>query len=440
MAMDKKTYFKLAMEAGCYRYKRWVVEAFSIVMSAQRAPEYRYALVRDPKRGYGFVSPTGNPEGTPNADEIILLTDTDPNQPLFAFLEPVKLKAGEVANLKQDVTTTYGNWLVNQMALVHAFGDRVDFVTGHFDIGKIQKQIAKRLQDDPEEGAERDPKALYVSEFCLFNEAILSLGGYNSLCVTSATEKTMTADPRIKEVRAELLEKYKDRLHDPVIQSKIEEELKKIDREWLRGDPAEKFFIRDKSYNVVRKKTFLMQGAAEGFGEEAAFIPTSLADGWDIRHLPAMANSLRDGTYNRGTQTALGGEVTKFNYRVFQNTSISEEDCGSKLGLEIVLTSDLARHVSGHFLLGPQGRLIELTDANIESYIGKRISLRYPTYCNTSGANFCATCSGKNLAATPNAISTYISDIGSTFLNLFLKKMHGSALKVVRMDLDSVLS
>jgi hypothetical protein len=429
--VDKREYFIRAMAAGAYRYKRWVIEAFSVALPSDRPAQHPLPLIRDPKGGVSFIDENG---------DIVKIDGADPKEPLFRFRESVQAYPGNLPNIKSAVMTTYGNLLLNQVLLVHAFGDRFDYIVGDMSPSSLHKLILPHWsKEEPKPGEERNPKKIYTDQFLKFQEAGLALSGYATLCVVSSTPKTMTTDPRIPEVRARLLEEYKDRLHDPVIQAKIEGELKKIDREWVKGDPAENFYIKGKSYDVVRKKLFLIQGTAEGFGEQGEFIPGSLEDGWDIKYLPAMGNALRDGSYSRGAQTALGGEVTKFNYRIFQNTSIVEDDCGSKMGMQITLTEETRRRYISSSIITAKG-LVLLDESNVDNYIGKSVLMRYPTYCHSRGANFCATCAGKNVATTPNAISTYMANIGSLFMALFMKAMHGKALKIVKLDFHESLS
>lgn len=430
--MDKRTYFLRAMREGCYRYKQWVIEAFSLTRPNDNPRDYPMALIRDPERGYGFREADA-------PEEMVWIEGTDPRQPLFAFSEEVTLHPRDLVNLNEAVVSTYGQALVNQTILCHPFADRIDYINKEIEIRAVQKIVEKRLRDDLGPDEQPNPKHIYVHEYKRFAEAVQSLSGYNSLCVVSATRKTITADPRIREVRARLLEENKDRLHDPVVQAKIEGELKKIDRDWMRGDPGERFYINDKAYSVVRKKLYIAQGTAEGFGTAGTFIPTSLDDGWDERYLSDMVNQLRDGSYSRGAQTALAGEVVKFNNRIFQNTGIVGEDCGTKLGMAIDLTEDIASRFISSSIITAQG-LVMLTEENIAKYTGKTVTMRYPTYCQAEGANFCATCAGKNVSTVPNAISTYVSNIGSLFMNLFMKAMHGKSLKVVEVQYISSLS
>lgn len=433
--MHKRDFFINALKAESYRWKKWVIGCFSIVLQpeadGERPPNaIPYLLYRN-ENGYHFRDPD-------NGMEITWLDGVSPEEPPFAAKEEIVLAAGDLPNLKRGCISTYGNALFNQLVLCYAFGDKIDYMEGPITVQRVEKIIEERLKDDPPEGQPRDPNALYVSEYKKFNEAIFSLAGYTQLWVPSATPRTMTTDPQIKVRRAELLELYKDRLHDPVIQAKIDAELIEMDKAWIKGDPDAGFYYRAKSFNVVRKKVFLLQGAEQGFGVQGELIPNSLEDGWDIKHLPAMSNSLRDGSYNRGSQTQLGGEATKFNYRIFQNTSVTEEDCGSTFGLMVSLTKDnVENYVTNHAIT--KTGTVAITKENAESFIGKSVRVRSPIYCKTSGANFCAKCMGGKIAATPNAVATYAADIGSLFLGIFMKAMHGKALLTADWDFNSAI-
>lgn len=425
--MHKRDYFIAALKGGAYRWKKWVISCFSVTMPSEKevVVEFPYQLFHN-ENGHFFHDPENN-------NEITWLEGTDPKDAPFRFRQEIVLGAGEIPNLKKGITSNYGNLLFNQLVLCYAFGDKIEYLEGEITVKRVEAIIEGRLQDDPAEGVDRDPNAIYVSEYKKFNEAIFSLAGYAQLCVPSATPRTMTTDPRIPARRKELLEQYKDRLHDPVVQAMIDKELIQMDREWIEGDPNKGFYYRDKSFNVVRKKVFLTQGAEQGFGVQGQFIPNSLEDGWDIQHLPAMSNSLRDGSFNRGSQTMLGGEATKFNYRIFQNTSVTEDDCGSTWGLKVSLTKDNIKHYISNYALTGKGDA-EITKENAESFIGKTVRVRSPIYCKTSGANFCAHCMGKKISATPRAIPTYAADIGSMFLGIFMKAMHGKALVTAEWD------
>lgn len=428
--MHKRDYFIQAMKAEAYRYKAWILGAFSVTRQKPTdvSEEYPYQLFRDDKGQYYFF------EG--QKDAAVYLEGIVPGEPPFSFKDQVVLGVGDVPNLKRNITSTYGNLLFNYIALVYPFGEKIDYMEGPITVPRVEKIIEGRLQDAPKNEADRSTSPggpLYVDEYMKFNEAMFSMAGLTQLCVPSATAKTMTTDPRIAVRRDELLKQYKDRLHDPVVQAKIDAELIAMDRAWLKGDLGEGFYIKDKSFEVVRKKTHLLQGAEQGFDVQGEVIPTSLNDGWDIKYLPAMGNSLREGSYNRGALTALGGEATKFNYRIFQNTVISEDDCGSTLGMPVEMTPTRAPRFLASSYITPKGP-VEITEENLQGLMGQTLMMRTPLYCKTKGANFCAVCMGRKIATTPNAISTYAADIGSTFMGIMLKSMHGKSLSVAKYD------
>ena len=431
--MNKRDYFVKAIQAGAYRYKRWIIEAFTITRSepGDEIGDHPYALYRDPDHGYAFHDPVTN--------EPVFIEGIRKDSPPFAFMEAMSAFPGDLPNLKEGVSTTYGQFLVNAYVLVHAFNDRIPYMNGEISAKRLESEVAKRFADQPKVGEERDPDKIYTEQYLEFGKAAISLEGLASICVVSATPKTLTCDPLIAKRRKELLEQYKDRLNDPIIQEKIEAELKRIDRDWMRGDPGERFFLKSEMYDVVRKKMFLLQGASEGMGSDTEYITDPITDGWKPDHIPAIINNLRDGSYSRGAQTALGGEQTKFLYRIFQNSRIVEDDCGTKRGMRVLMTEELAeRYISNNYL--EQGKTIEITKENAKSLIGKTIEIRYPTYCITPNANYCAACMGKELAKNPNALSSYSASIGSTFMLSMMAAMHGKALRTQEVDFVSSLS
>jgi hypothetical protein len=430
--MFKRDYFINSMKLGLYLYKRWVLEAFSITRPSG-PHEYPFGLTILPDGRYAVLDPD-HPDGHR------IIEDAFPGEPLFSPLEKVILKVGDIDNVRENVATCYGNALVNQMVLVYAYGDKIAYISGPIKIGSIEKEIQDRWNDELDDtGLPPEQKPLRTHEYHKFNEAVGQLPGLSQLCVPSATRKTMTADPAMLKRRDELLIKHKDRLHDPVVLAEILDELTKMDRAWMKGDPGERFYIKDKSYDVIRLKVFIMQGISTGFGEAGDLITASLDEGWDITKLPAMINQLRAGSYSRGAQTALAGVETKFNNRIFQNSAITEQDCGTNRGLRVLMRAYKAPFYQGNYQI-VDGVPTLLTEENLKPLSGKIITVRSALYCKTAGANFCATCIGDRIATTPDALGSYASDIGSIFLSLFMAAMHGKSLKTEELDYDHWLT
>jgi len=424
----KRDYFLWALQNDLHLHKRWILEAFALFRPGPNH-DYGKPLIIAPDGRYAIVDKE-------TEDGITYIEDAMPGEPLFRPLEKLILNPGDLPNVTERVVTCYGNALVNQLVLVYAFGNKIPYIPGPIKVGAIEKIIQNRWDDEAsDEGLPPHQQPLRTAEYLRFNEAVGQLPGLSQLCVPSATRKTMTADPAMIKRRDELLAANKDRLHDPVVLAGILKELTSMDRAWMKGDPGERFYIKDKSYDVVRLKVFIMQGISAGFGEAGDLIPTSLDEAWDISKLPAMVNQLRDGSFSRGAQTALGGVETKFNNRIFQNSIVAEDDCGSKRGITILMTKTKLPHYIGNYQV-IKGAPVVLTEDSLKDLVGKRIEVRSPIYCKTGGANYCAKCMGDRISSTPQALGTYASDIGSIFLSLFMAAMHGKSLKTEELDLE----
>ena len=422
MKMAKRDYFLMCLAAGCYRYKQWTLEVFTVTLPPENAERpYPYGIARD-----GDTVTFINDEGV-----TVEIVGGHKNGPLFSLYDELLLSPGDIGNVREAVVSTYGQAFINQLCLVHPLGDAIAYQNGEISPGKLESMIEKRLVDDNDPSP--PPGAITITQLKSFNEACIMTTEYAAIAVPAATVKTMTVDPAILKRRKELMEQYKDRLDDPVVQTMIGDELIRMDREWMKGDPGDGFYFKSKSFDVVRKKLFLTVGEETGFGVKGQYLGTALNEGWDIANMPNIVNGLRDGSYSRGAMTAKGGEATKFNYRIFQNSRITEDDCGSTRGVPTVITkSTSSAYLSNSIIVGKG--LVLLDESNIGQYLDKTVIVRSPAYCLTGGTSFCATCMGKRMADTPEAIASYAADIGSTFMLTEMKKMHGSAMSVAVYD------
>jgi hypothetical protein len=433
--MKKLDFFLAAAAADECRRSAWVISAFSLI---QEDPEkwksdpYPYRIVQTPT-GHFFVDPT-------NPQNLIRLEDAKPGVPVFSHKEHIQLKAGQVPNLHKDVETSYGNLLFNYTSILYAFGpDRFEFMLGRVNAGKIEEMVAPIFRDTPKEGEKRDPKLVYVDEMLRFNNSMTYLEGFSQLFVPAGSPKAMTVSPEVIKLRDKLIAENKGRLHDPAVVAKIDAALVAFDKEWLKGDEAENFLLSGKAYNIVRKKLFLQMGAEMGLDESQSveYIPRSLNEGWDISKFPAMNNTLRAGSFNRGYQTMLGGESVKWLLRASSNMAVTVDDCGSKLGT-IFEIDDKKDKWRGFHIVGNKGP-IEITDDSIGEYIGKKVMLRSPMFCKLAKTDFCKICVGPNLSKNPTALSSAVSDYGSRFMLVFMAAAHAKALILQKMDFKKVI-
>jgi hypothetical protein len=420
--MLKRDYFLEALRNGAYKYKIWVLHAFSHT-KLEESTDFPYRLLKQGKQYY-FNHPESN--------EPIILEDSDSSKPPFNFRERFNLKAEEVPNLHKDIESNYGQLLANWVVLVYPFTDKIDYVEGEFSIGAVEKQIHKRLTTNPEFQTPKSFKAenpIYVSEFLTYLDALLSLNGYSQLCIPGASAKSLVTDPQVAVRRKELLKEYEGRLGDPVVVAKIEAELVAMDKAWIKGDISEGFYRKDKMFEGERKKMHVMQGYSTGFGLEPTTITTPLSEGWTAEQLPGMMNSAREGAYGRGKMTALGGAATKTVNRMFQNVSLIHEDCGTKIGWVRILTPESIKTYYGFYFFNKDGTTEILSEANASKVLNKPTMFRSPQFCKIKGINFCKYCVGDVNAENENALGASVAAMTSQTLQISLSAVHTVALK-----------
>jgi hypothetical protein len=411
-----------------------VFSAFSLIsegIDAWKDNAYNYRIVQT-ATGHFYVED----------EKLVPISDAKAGEPVLRFVDPILAPKGCIANVPADIQTTVGCLFVNAGTLAYAFGAKIPYVNGEFNVGKIEETIVKVLTDTPEEGTPRDPKLIYVDEYLVFADAMQHLTVYTQLCVWSATEKTMTAPPGIAAYRTKLLKENEGHLHDPEVIAKIDKQLVAFDAEYLKGDPGENFLLSGKSRNIVRKKLFLMHGAEQGIegGVGVKNIENSLAEGWDIKQWSLMNDSLRSGSFNRGAETQLGGEATKWLFRASSNAAVTQDDCGTRVGMRTTVTPENVKKLVGFSLVATEGAKFIATEEEAGKYLGKTVMKRSPMFCKLEKTDYCKACVGVKLASNPTAVSLAVAAYGSEFMSLFMKAMHGKSLTVAKMDYRTALS
>ena len=433
--MKISEYFLKAVAANAFFHKEWVIELFSYCdfIESDGSGLKNYKLFH--------LAGDTNTLSTVIDNEVISLEGWVKDTPVARFRQELKVPANALLNVKEDITSTYGNVLVNAYIFIYPFGEKVSFKTGRIDTNKFERTLAANLLDTPTEGETRNPDKFYVDEYLKYGEAMASLEGFSMLCVQAASVNTMVPNPIVLKRRDELFLEYKDQLDDPAIIAKIQMELVKLDMSTLSEDESRDFYIKNKSWGVIRMKRFVMYGLDGGFGDQndATLIKKSLDEGWDVEAMPAMIDSLRSGSYARGKETALGGESVKAFYRIFQNVSVSEDDCGNNHGFMYDITEeDKTRFIGLNAVKGTQYYM--LTEENIAEHVGRKIELRTPMLCSTVAPNVCKVCVGETLAARPDAIHIVTSDVGSAFMGARMGAMHGKTLKTVPYDFTKAIT
>lgn len=355
--------------------------------------------------------------------EFVPIDGSSVTEPLFKVEDKIQLVPGDIENVKDSVSSTLGNVIVNLYLCVFAFGSKVPFFTGRTSGDNIEQYIVSKAQ---EYSKDAPPDAIFPHEIAKYKMAASAIAPFAIICCASGSRASMTIKKEVLELRDQLFDKHKDELNNPAVVADIEAQCVKYDIELRKGDVSDGYFMGDKKLQSVgRKKQLISYGLEGGLNGELQLIKKSLSEGMDYRDIPLYADAVTAASQSRGLLTAQGGELVKYNLRMFQNAYIKEVDCGTKGYIDFFVSKDNYNLLpTRHMFHGNQ--TIIITKEMAKDFIGKRVKLRSPGYCVTSGRNFCKHCVDINIAARPNGIATTTSRGSSIIMNVAMKKMHGT--------------
>ena len=422
----------------------WLISLLCITQPKEE-PNYPYAFKVEEGKGYAYI-PTNEDE---TQLEWVEIEDYKPNEPLFLYNEAIMINPGEVLNnpSQEAIETSVGLLIMNVAMLIYPFGNKIPYINKKFNAKDIEKHVAPRLTDDPDINGDdipnsKDPNVIHANEYLKFTEGALWLTNFTQVCVPGVTRKALLPPPDAEKRLEELLKEHEGQLDDPTTIVKIMDELIAMDKDYLKGDRSMGFLVNpNKDFNIVRSRLFLTHGYGMNFKENGGidYIPQPLTKGTDLSKLPEYTNISRAGTFSRAAETMLGGVAVKELLRASNNLKMDGDDCGSQLGLATLITEKNKNYYVG-FSGFINGKTTLLTKELLESKVGTIISIRNPAFCKTSGTGYCRTCCGPNLARHPTGLSSAISALGSAFMYLMMKAMHGKVAAVKKVNYKDVIS
>lgn len=431
--VDKVEYFIKALASGAWKKREWIFSSFTIAhLNALGIKKkiYPYQLVVKDNTYY-FYHPEQNME-------LVELAPYSTETPLFPHDEFLIAPAGCVANLSTDKKTTYGNLLFNAVALAHPFGDVIPYVNKFIAPKAIQNLFLEKVIDDPEDGVEPPPGKVTVSQVHKHQNAMYNIiGNLSLICLQSTSKRMYIVDKSIIELRDKLLKEHANELSDLSVVADIVKQLVTALRESYKNDPASGFLILDKHFETILMRTQVMHGVEHSFNNDGSFalIVKSLSEGWDLDYFTELNNSARMGSFNRGANTALGGEAVKFFYRRYQNSRLIDKDCGSKVTITKEVTKFNVSRIIGNYYVEADS-LVKVTRESAQSLLGKTLEFRDPTGCKAGGMDYCVYCLGENFKLNPTAIPNIMAEVPSQWMYIFMKKMHGESLSNVEFDFN----
>ena len=422
-------FFKESINAGRGGLRKWVNKAFAISYSTNgdvNIQPWSIVYIVSAEKVTDCIFYDGDAAAVNITDFKFNVKDP---KPPYHPLDPLKVKKGDLPNIKQDMVTTYGNYLANWLWCVYPFGDKLPYFTGRFSTDDTDDYIASRLVNDADyvEGSGKIP----VSEYLKYTTVKPFIDDMSNLVAPSATKKAFGHHPDRDKLKKELLEKYKDSLDDPITIAKVEDALLAQDAEFRKGDLSEGFYVKSKTVKISRKKMHLSQGIETAFSDEGAEIKYNsgaLADGYDKEMLVSINNAAREGSFDRGFQTQLGGYSVKKVINATQTLKVSNnESCGGTRTFNVAVSKYNANLLVGcNMVSGSSYKPIKRED--LDNLIGRDIKIYTPAVCAEKAPMYCKRCIGKQYEDKSNALTSSAVEITSILMDIFMQSAHGTVL------------
>lgn len=429
--MNTIEYLKQSIAADMHTKKDWLVRCLAVTQDDASASTYPLQLHYD-VTGAFIVS---------ESKEVIRITDSTAGEALFKPSTKLVVDTTLYPYLKEPLESTFGKLIVNLLCIAIPFKDKLPYVTGRFFIGDIESRIATNLISNPEDGVFKETQLIYVKEYLSFTNSIVFLSSLSDIVAWSATAKNILPPPGVDEYRAQLVKEYGDKLSDPVILAEFETKLKDFDEKFLADDPSNGVFLNGKTKNMGRRKAYLTQGAEADFNSDGKVRPViqPLYNGWtkNKEDLTNAINVSRAATYSRGKETQKGGEVQKIMLRTTSDITVTQEDCGSTLGLERTITKETHPKFLGRSIAGNDKHTVITLD-NVSNYFGQAVKIRSAAYCLTDDG-VCRVCVGQNLNVGDKLVLA-LTELSSMILLDSMKAVHGKALVTKQVELSEILS
>lgn len=354
----------------------------------------------------------------------------------FSF---VNEKGKTVSNTNQ-FTTTFGIWIFNLFTLN---GLGLSFIVGgymneNFDkkkFGKLHQKILFALMED----------RITTEQYQKFIEYIDFIMPWETFLGAAQSLKLLSCSKEVDKLKSKLIKENQEAIDngDSVIAEKIEKQLLDFVLDYLKDDPALDTYLSGAGGSLGNnfKNMYIMKGAVRNNDpnakQEFNIVTSSFIDGVSSKDYSTMADSLVGGPYSRAKKTELGGYWEKLVVAALSSVTVDEvgTDCGTTKYMDVTLTSDIADSFMYSYIVKANGELEELTSANIDKYINKKIKVRSALFCKNKNGKICHHCAGNFFHRRGNAnLGLAVSQIASRIKLTSMKAFHDSTVSTAEID------
>jgi len=346
------------------------------------------------------------------------------------------LKKGEYFNT-EDITTNVGLFIFNKFLIEESFVSILGYINTPIN-AKVHKNIENTISQ-----ALLNDKITTEQMVDYLNKLQWLSKEFNAVFSGSFTMKTLKPVPKVMKLKAKLVKENEEALKKGDVSTgvKIEKELLEVAKEELKGDPGMELYNSGArgSFDNNYKNIAVTKGPVYNpVTDKWNFVESNFMEGIKKEEIPIVANSIPMGQYPKSVGTQIGGYFNKQLSAAFQGIVLDspDSDCKTTNTLDIVITPyNKSQFLYRNIVEG--NKLILLERDNIDKYVGKKVKLRSPMFCN--GEKLCSKCAGslfyrlgiQNIGLTSTRLA-------GTLLNLSMKKFHNSTANIKKIDLNTI--
>ena len=337
---------------------------------------------------------------------------------------------------KNSFTTTVGIWIFNKWFIENELFDLFHYINKNVDndlLEDINQQLSFALMEDR-------ITVQVLKNYLMKTQFIMQ---FVTILAPNFSEAMLTISTIVDKKKEELVNKHKKELDagDTLIADQIEKELLKYAQDQLGDDPAWDLFNSGARGSIRNnfKNMFIWRGVTRNpdpdSKNEYKVATSNYMDGIKPEEYALYSNSGIEGAYSRGKKTEDGGYLENLATRAYQDIILDEPGTDCHTDKYITVTLDEKNYIRYIYnnIIGPNGKLIELTSENASKYFGKKVKMRMAYLCKNEKP--CAACAGnfyyrlgvKNVGLT-------LMQVFSIFKNKSMKAFHDSTVKLTEID------
>ena len=337
---------------------------------------------------------------------------------------------------KNSFTTTVGIWIFNKWFIENELFDLFHYINKNVNgklLDDINQQLSFALMEDR-------ITVQALKNYLMKTQFIMQ---FVTILAPNFSEAMLTISTIVDKKKEELVNLHKKELDagDTLVADQIEKELLKYAQEQLGDDPAWDLFNSGARGSIGNnfKNMFVWRGVTRNpdpdSKNEYKVATSNYMDGIKPEEYALYSNSGIEGAYSRGKKTEDGGYLENLATRAYQDIILDEPgtNCHTDKYITVILDEkNYIRYIYNN-IIGPNGKLTELTSQNASKYFGKKVKMRMAYLCKNEKP--CAACAGnfyyrlgvKNVGLT-------LMQVFSIFKNKSMKDFHDSTVELTEID------